>query len=137
MLTFRMNCSVKMNRKVDREKDYISPGGYVFNMANKVISFDFENYSVGIDKDNPSIIHIEGKCPDVDVYPELLNVTPDMLARIIEIPEFFIFTGEPGETDLKPVKLLKCGFCLPYEDWRTFLVPPSICKNAVMCSNIM
>lgn len=137
MLTFRMNCALKMNRKVDSEKDYISPGGYEFKMVNKVVQFDFENYSVEIDKDNPSIIHIEGKCPDVDVYPELLNVTSEMLSQVIEIPEFFIFTGEPGETDLKPTELLQCSFCLPYEDCKTIIVTSSVCKNAVMCSNII
>lgn len=134
--TFRMYADVKMNRPVDTEKDYISPGGYEMKMGNKLIQFDFEDYGVSIDKNDASIIHIEAKNPDFDTFPELESVTKELLERVTDIPEFFIFTGEPGETDLKPVELLACTFCLPYENWKNIGVPTSICKKAVMCSNI-
>lgn len=135
MLMFEMYADVKMNRPVDLEKDYISPGGYAMKMGNKTIHFDFEEYDVYVDRKDNSIIHIEQCNPDYSEFEDLEEVTENLLKRVIDIPEFFIFTGEPGETDLKPVKLLSCTFCLPYEDKR-FGIPTSVCRKAVLASNI-
>lgn len=136
-LTFRMYARIKMNRPVDPDKDYISPGGYEMKMNNKLIHFDFEEYSVSINKVNPAIIDIECKNPDFTEFEDLKYVTKDLLNHVTEIPEFFIFTGEIGETDLAPVKLLSCTFCLPYDNYENIHVSDDVCKNAKMMSNII
>lgn len=135
MITFRMYADVKMNRAVDPHKDYISPGGYCMKMGDKFIPFDFEESATSIDKNNPEIIHIEQKNPDYDSYPPLKEVTKEMIERITEIQEFFVYTGEPGETDLKAVELLGCTFMLPYENWKEICLSEDVCKKAEVYSN--
>ena len=89
MVTFRMCADVKMNRAVDPNKDYISPGGYCMKMGDKFIPFDFEESATSIDKSNPEIIHIEQKNPDYDSFPLLKEVTKEMIERITEIQEIY------------------------------------------------
>ena len=135
-LTFRMQATVKMNRAVDKENDYISPGGYEFVMNGKNVQFDFEESQTMIDKEDPSIIHIMHKNPDYNSFEDLLSLLKNDLENVTEIPEFFVYTGEPGETDLMPVSLLDCSFVLPYADFEQIDVPKSVCEKAVLASNI-
>lgn len=134
--TFRMYADVKMNRSVDSEADYISPGGYAMRMGDRLIRFDFKESCTSVDKKDDSIIHIEHRDPDFDVFDDLRYVTPDLLRRVSDISEFFIYTGEKGETDLKPVQLLNCTFCLPYNDYKNIGVASTVCKEAIVTSNI-
>lgn len=135
-LTFRLYATIKMNRAVDKENDYISPGGYEFVMNGKNVQFDFEESQTMIDKEDPSIIHIMQRDPDYDCFKELLSLTKEDLKNVTEIPEFFVFTGKMGETDLAPVSLLDCSFVLPYGDFRKIDIPKDACKKAVLASNI-
>ena len=136
ILTFRMHLDIKMNREVNSDKDYISPGGYTMAVPNKVVNFDFSESSISIDKKDRSIIHIEQRNPDYNEFPDLLSLTEENLESIMDIPEVFIYTGEPGETDLKPVKVLGITFVLPYNNFKNIKIPDSVINKAVVVSNI-
>lgn len=132
-----MYADVRMNRPVNRDKDYISPGGYEMAMNGKCIQFDFEKYEVWVDDKDSSIVHIMGKNPDYDEFEELDNITVSDLCNVSSITEFFIYTGEPGETDLKPVKLLNCTFAfIPCDEWKQTSVSRDVVKNATVASSI-
>lgn len=135
MVTFRMIADIRMNRKVDVEKDYISPGSYTMIMGGKEVKFDFCENSIGIDKKNGKIIHIECKNPDYSEFEDLENLTEEMLRDISEIEEFFVYTGESNETDLKAVKLLKCQFSFVYNNFEMIDIPKHVCKKAFVTSN--
>ena len=134
METFRMYASVKMNRTVNANEDYICPGGYCMKVGDKAISFDFEESITSIDKENPEIIHIEHRNPDYRAFPVLNEVTKGLFKEISEIEDFFIYTGESQETDLKPVKLLSCTFVFPYQKWEEIHLSKDICERAVMAN---
>lgn len=119
-LTFRLYQSVRFNRPVDREKDFISPGSYelkvkVINGIEKIVQFDFEDYEGSIDKDDPCVVHCMQKNPDYVAFKDLEKITEHMLRNITEVIDWFIYTGEPGEDDvdgnpLVPVEVFDAYF---------------------------
>jgi len=128
-LTFRMYAGVRMSRAIDPNTDFISPGGYEMIMNGKKIPFDFEIFIGGRCPIDYSLLEIELKNPMYDEYPDLNSITEDMLNNVTEITEFFVYTGEIGETDLKPISLEYVSFVLPYE-WKEIEVPLEIVKAA-------
>lgn len=98
---------IKFNRPIDKDNDFISPGGYEIELKDgRTIRFDFLDYEGYIDPEDPSVLHIIHSNLDVAVFPEskdLLNVKHDGVKRIIEC---YIYTGELDETRIRPVKIL-------------------------------
>ena len=135
-VTFRMYADVRMSRPVDVDRDYISPGGYEMVMNGRSVQFDFEESATGVDKDDKSVIHIEHRNPDFDEYEDLETLSLKDLRNVEAIPEFFVYTGEPGESDLRPVELLSCTFVLPYDNWKEIKVSKEVCQKVVMASDI-
>lgn len=135
-VVFRMYSKVRFNRPIDRDTDYISPGGYTMTMDGKSISFDFEDFTGSVNAEDNTVLDIEQRNPDYECFSALNEVTIDMLEHVTKINEFFVFTGEAGETDLRPVELLELAFVLPYDNWRQIDVPHEVCADADMGSNI-
>lgn len=109
--TFRLYAGIHFNRKVDPKKDYVSPGGYeMVTKCGKVITFDFEDYEGGVNPDNRYQVEVMQKNPDYITFDDLNSVTEDDLKNIVEIREFYVYTGEDGETDLEPDGLDYFGF---------------------------
>ena len=127
-LTYRLYAEVEMNREVDKDKDFLSAGGYTMKMGGREITFDFLDYSNNVDPDDRKKIIIESRDPDYD-YEQSAEINKAMLERVSDISDFFIFTGEHGETDLVPKKLLNCYFYLPYEETRIG-IPTNVIKKA-------
>lgn len=134
-LTFRLYAGIRFNRPIDNNQDYISPGGYCFVMKDNEMMFDFEEYSGSISKDDPTLLEIECKNPDFE-FEDTAYISKTMLRNVSAIEEFFVYTGEAGETDLKPVELTYCKFVLPYENWKAIPVAKSVLKTAKLCCNI-
>ncbi len=135
-VVFRMGASIRFNREIDPEKDYLSPGGYEFTMDGRKTRFDFAEYSAYVDGKNRRILHMECKNPDYE-YEDTAHITKEMLGNVTEINEFFVFTGEAGESDLEPEQLLACYFTLihtddPQDEWLTLEVPQKVIKEACM-----
>lgn len=136
MITFRLHADIRMSRPIDKENDYICPGGYRMTMGGKSIMFDFEDTYGYILDDDPSVIHVECRNPDHYTYKDLDLVTEEMLEQVTEIQEFFVYTGECDETDLKPVELISCSIVLPYSDWKEIEIPETVCKTTELTCNI-
>ena len=134
-LTFRLNAGIRFNRPINVDQDYISPGGYCFVMKGNEMTFDFEEYSGSISEDDPTVLEIECKNPDFE-FEDTAFISKTMLKNVSAIEEFFVYTGEPGETDLKPVELTYCKFVLPYDNWKAIPVKKDVLKTAEVCSNI-
>lgn len=132
-LTFRLYQSVKFNRPIDKDKDFISPGGYELKMKDedgteKSIAFDFDDYEGGVDDNDPKVINCMQKNPDYSEFPELNTVTEYMLHNVTEVVEWFIYTGEPGETEnpLVPVEVIEAEFEIINDSTRRDITPISI-----------
>lgn len=136
-LTFRMYASIRFNRPIDKtSNDYVSPGGYTMIINGKEIQFDFEDYEGSVDEHDYCLFHSMQKNPDYDTFEDLQQITENDLKNVSEISEFFVFTGEIGETDLKPIAVESITFVLPYKDWTEIKVAKSVCENACICSNV-
>jgi hypothetical protein len=132
--TFRLYATVKMNRPV-LESDYISPGGYTFVMNGEEITFDFSESYVSVSKDDKTVIQIMQKNPEYE-YEGTDRITRAHVEQVEEIRDFFVYTGEHGETDLYPVELLECAFVLPYEKFLNLPVRSEVLKGAAFGCDI-
>ncbi len=138
-LCIRMYAGVKFNRPVDLDEDSISVGSYTMVMNGKEVQFDFEEFCGGVYKEDPCIVAIEQRNLLYDVFPEVKNITKEMLENITEIKEFNIDIESSSELrpaeldfpyDLCPISLEYITFVLPYDKWRTIQVPTEVIKTA-------
>lgn len=129
---FRMYFTVKMNRPVDRDKDFISPDFFEMTMGGKSIIFDFHEFCGKIDENDKTLVDFELKNPDYETFRDLKKVTIGMLQDVSQITEFAIDTDilGPEDTDLRPMKLERVSFLLPYDDWATINVPAEVVDAA-------
>lgn len=103
----RMWFELQMDREIDPTKHYISPGGYSCNGKN----FDFNNYEGNIDKSHPDRIfcnlsHFDDSLGD-DEDEKIVITEKDLKAGF---DEFYIYTGENGEPEIYPEKLIGLEF---------------------------
>lgn len=113
-LTFRLYQGIKFNRPINKDEDYISPGGYELKMQDEdgsivTVQFDFDDFEGGINKDDPTILDAMQKNPSYSEFPDLDTVTQYMLEHVVEVVEWFIYTGEPdeqGDNPLTPVEIV-------------------------------
>lgn len=102
--TFRLEATVKMSRPfIPDSDDYFSPGGYTIEADGRLIDFDFEDTSWGIDDKDPSIIHYMQKNPDIVAFPHLKYVSACDLEKVTSLPEFYIYTEGDG---FEPVEVI-------------------------------
>jgi len=117
-MKIEMELQVKFNRPVDLEKDYIVPGGYSMIMDGKEVEFDFSQCSSGISNDDPSVVIFSVSDMDYASFPELKELGLNDLKNISSIGECFVYTGEPGESDLEVELIKSILFILPdNEPW--------------------
>lgn len=113
-ITFRLYQSIRFNRPVDKDRDYISPGGYEVTMqcedgTEKSVQFDFEESQGGVSGKDPCVVEMMQKNPDLEAFEDLLTVTEYMLRHITSVEEWYIYTGEPDEQEggpLIPVEII-------------------------------
>jgi hypothetical protein len=110
MLNFELYADIRFNRELDPEEDYISLDGYEMTMNGKLFNFDFMDYEGYIDKNDPSILHAVRRKVDFDSFPAAKRIRIRDLKHLESISDFFIFLGEPGESDLIPTELLYGAF---------------------------
>lgn len=86
-----------MDRKIDRDAHHISPGGYELNGKQ----FDFNTFEGKTDSVDGKLLHVNVYGPDLDSfgYP----VEKEDLDG--EFQEFFIYTGEYDEPEIRPVRI--------------------------------
>jgi len=108
-----MELQVKFNRPVDLEKDYIVPGGYSMIMDGKEVEFDFCHTSSGISNEDSTVVIFNVDGMDYASFPNLKNLRLKELKNISSINECFVYTGEPGESDLEVEAINNILFILP------------------------
>lgn len=107
-----MEFSLKMDRIVT-DKHYISPGGYAIRTCAGLYEFDFFESSWSIDQKDGSIIHVHVK--GLDMVSSQKPITKKMfLSENFCWEEFFVYTGDKGEPEIHPEKLLE--LCIIFSD---------------------
>ena len=124
-----MEIQVKFNRPVDLEKDYIVPGGYSMIMDGKEVEFDFCQCSSGISNEDSSVVIFSVTGMDYDSFPDLKELRLKDLKNISSIRECFVYTGEPGESDLKVKSIKNILFILPHNKPWVIDVPKKLIKE--------
>ena len=128
-MVIEMELQVKFNRPVDLEKDYIVPGGYSMIMDGKEVEFDFCQCSSGISNEDSSVVIFSVTGMDYDSFPTLRKLRIKDLKNISSIRECFVYTGEPGESDLKVESIKNILFILPHNKPWVIDVPKKLIKE--------
>lgn len=92
-----MSMKLKFDRPIEKEKHYISPGGYAFRSGGKTYRFDFLNYEGNIDQEDPSILYAEVHHLNKNYSDDMSDFNADALEAI---EEFFVYTGEYGDPEI-------------------------------------
>ena len=111
-MNFEMNFVVEFNRDVDLDNDYICPSGFEMIMNGKNVEFDFTEFQHELVADNDRLCCFNLRKPDFNSYPKLRKITAKELKNISAIKECYIYTGEPGETDLEVMSVKEIGFVI-------------------------
>lgn len=97
---------IQMDRPFDPNKHYFSPGGYqVKTKDGKTYGFDFNETNWGVEKE-PNIITATVRDEDYDTFPEITELR-EKLHTVVEIIDFYIYTGEADDPEINPVKILE------------------------------
>lgn len=131
-MRFAMNATIRMNRAIDINKDFISPGSYTIISDDKPYTFDFYASASELDKQDPCVVHIAAEDLDYDAFPEAVKIDKQVLSNITKISEFFIYTGEPdGSNCASPVELMEMFFTLE-EPFEHIVVPKEVVHSATV-----
>jgi len=101
-----MYISILMDRPIDKDLHYISPGGFAFDFGGKVIEFDFVCYAGSINQENPRLVDFVMMDLDISSFPDakILN-NKESLEDIRGIDECFVYTGEYNEPEIHPERI--------------------------------
>lgn len=120
----RMYTTFTMDRPIDKDKHYISPGGYEFRFGEESVQFDFFDSCGGIDPKDQKKVNFELRNLDIDEFPESEKLlSRQFLKTLTEIEEFYVYTGEEGDELINLEKVNSIGFS--HEDWE-YVVPQRI-----------
>lgn len=100
----KMEFTVRFDRKIEKDKHYISPGGYSVNGKR----FDFCAYEGCIDDEDPTLLHATVHDFDEEFFKEsnehAKNLTVSDFTKGFD--EFYIYTGEDDEPEIIPKEVL-------------------------------
>lgn len=102
---------IRFNRPIEGT-DYIIPGGYEMVMAGETFQFDFGWSSGEKGSSDPSSYFFHQWGIDFDEFPEVEQLTGEKLCQITEIKDFYVYTGEENESDLRVVSIESITFYL-------------------------
>lgn len=105
-----MSATVKFDRKVKPGYHYLSPGGYTMTFGEKEVSFDFQESGWSVDSDDRTVVLFGQDWLDISYTPESALLTKEDVRNLTKINSFYIYTGEEGEPEIHPVKLLELVF---------------------------
>lgn len=104
-----MNYDLVFDRKIDKKKHYISPGGYGVETKDKEFDFDFTNYSGTIDKKDAAVLHVSHTGLDTDSFPDAEKIISTDI-QTSEFTEFYIYTGEAEDMEIHPKAVRNLSF---------------------------
>lgn len=130
MLNIEMFLRMRFNREVDKQEDYISPGGYEMVMNGRMVQFDFCSSYAEVCQYNPAMVNFVLKNIDVAAFPDFANVTEDDLKNISSITDCYVYTGEDKETDLEAVSIKGLSFLIVSQtDTQEIVVPQQVLND--------
>lgn len=106
----KLYAKVRFDRNIDKDRHFISPGGYDMDMGGKVAQFDFCDYYGAISKEDAAVLEIQHELLDAWIFPESASITKEDVRALREVNEFFVYTGEEEDPEIHPVKLLSLSF---------------------------
>lgn len=104
-----MSFTIVMDREIDTNRHYISPGGYEFAFPNGTsIQFDFIAYYGNVNKQNRTLLDCEVEEFDhaafgYDAEDDLRELFEQYKTSEIEIVEFFVYTGEADDAEIDAI----------------------------------
>lgn len=108
---YAMNYTLEMDRPVDFEKHYISPGSYELEKNGRICRFDFYESTMNEGRNNTLAVEVadfdEEYARDNDFknefddYKDIFN---------FHYTEFFIFTGEDNDEEINVSKLINLTY---------------------------
>ena len=100
---------LQMDREIDKDKHYVSPGGYEFksSKSDEPSQFDFFDYAGYIDSNDKTKILFETELLDGQSFPGIIDkLNKSFCEDINEITEFYIYTGEDEDPELNLSKII-------------------------------
>lgn len=100
---------LQMDREIDKDKHYVSPGGYEFksSKSEEPLQFDFFDYAGYIDSNDKTKILFETEVLDEQPFPGIIDkLNKSFCEDINEITEFYIYTGEDEDPELNLSKII-------------------------------
>ena len=86
-----MNTKIKFDREIDKDKHYISIGGFEFGIGKDTVQFDFNSSYGYINEDDNKIISFNLEYLDEESFKNCGNkLTKDFCKNIDNIEEFFL-----------------------------------------------
>jgi hypothetical protein len=92
--------TVKMNKPIDRNSHYISPGGFEVQLPKETCQFDFMDSMGYIDKDDPSIITFDLRHADYTAFPDMWNLAYKAV-EITDINDCYVYIGENDDIEVE------------------------------------
>lgn len=103
--TMEMFLQLQMDRPIDKEKHYISPGGFEVIAGGKNYQFDFLTSCGVIDEKRNDVIGFNLTNPDYESFPDMKELESH-INEITDLVECFVYTGEHGDAEINPIKIL-------------------------------
>lgn len=101
--------TVRMDRSVDLDHHYISPGDFEVTANEKQYQFGFCLSNGYVHEEDPTIVSFTLEEPDYAAFPDMAELKNN-LNKITKFDDFYIFTGEEEDPEINPVELL--SFCI-------------------------
>lgn len=112
----RMRMDILFDREIEKERHYISPGGYeIANINGDILQFDFEDFVGNIDRSNKKVLHVEQRNLDFTAFPEAMKLE-QFLCDFGYFNDLYVYTGEHDEPEINPVKAYNIVFSDNYGD---------------------
>lgn len=115
---------LKMDRKINPDIHYLSPGGYEIEKDGVTYKFDFCQSSGNVDSDDDTVIVFEVSDFDEE-YAKETNFSgefedpKELLGYYFK--DFFVFTGEYNDAEINVVELLDLTFRFSNTETTKFL----------------
>lgn len=124
----RMYFSLTMDRPVDKDIHYISPGGFEFQFGKHLVAFDFFEFCGGIDDKDDRKVNCEMRCLDTTSFPESeILLSGNLLGKVKHIEDFYVYTGEQGyDPELYLEKIDSISFD---HDGKNYSVPQKVIET--------
>lgn len=109
-----MSMVLTMDRPIDKEKHYISPGSYqMLFETGQSVQFDFLDSCRQVDSDDPTKVAFEVYNLDKEAFPESVDLPKLLLnSKVIGIEDFFVYCGEDDEPEINVVGVSDVSFTI-------------------------